>query len=280
MTGPVDPRLDRRVLATGLDHAEGLCWDPVRGCLWAVGEAGQVYRVELTGEVAIVTSIPGAQGLGVALDAAGVLYVCDPARHQVWRVDEGGEYEPFGDPIDYPNYPAFGPRGELYVSDSGSFDRATGRLVVIEPDGTTRDISPRPFAFANGLALNGTTLWIVESATPGVSAFDLETGTLERVIELERCVPDGLAVDGAGGLLISCYQPNQLWHWDPRGGLTLLVDDWTGEYILSPTNIAFYGPDLDRLALASLCGTTLTTIAVPFPGRLVQYPYQPTEVTT
>ncbi len=276
MTSPVDPHLDHRVLATGIDHAEGVCWDPVRGCLWAVGEAGQVYRVELSGESTITTTIPGAQGLGVALDAVGLLYVCDPANHRVWRVDEDGRYETFGDPIDYPNYPAFGPRGELYVSDSGSFDSATGRLVVIEPDGATRDISPRPFAFANGLALDGSTLWIVESSTPGVSALDLDSGALELVIELERCVPDGLAVDGTGALLISCYQPNQLWRWDPQAGLTLLVDDWTGEYILSPTNVAFYGPELDRLALASLCGTTLTTVATPFPGRLVQYPYIPT----
>ncbi len=280
MISPVDPRLDHRVLATGLDHAEGVCWDPVRACLWAVGEAGQVYRIDVSGAVTIVATIPGAQGLGVALDALGRLYVCDPAGHRVWRVDEDGTYEPFGDPIDYPNYPAFGPYGELYVSDSGSFDIATGRLMVIEPDGTTRDISPRPFEFTNGLAISGSTLWIVESATPGVSALDLDSGGLERVIELERCVPDGLAVDGSGGLLISCYQPNQLWHWDSREGLTLIVDDWTGEYILSPTNVAFYGPELDRIVLASLCGTTMTTVLSPYPGQLVQHPYKIREVIT
>jgi len=38
----------------------------------------------------------------------------------------------------------------------------------------------------------------------------LDDTELVRVIELERCVPDGLALDAAGGLLISCYQPNQL----------------------------------------------------------------------
>jgi sugar lactone lactonase YvrE len=32
-------------LVDGLDHPEGVCWDPRAEVLWAGGEAGQVYRV-------------------------------------------------------------------------------------------------------------------------------------------------------------------------------------------------------------------------------------------
>jgi len=262
-------KLDRQVLATGLDHVEGVCWDARRQCLWAGGEAGQVYRIELDGTVEVVTEIAGGALLGLALDRAGSLYICDPGNHQVWRMTADYEVSAYGDPIDYPNYPAFGPDGRLFVSDSGSFVEPTGRLVAIDPDGTTTDLSPRPLAFANGIAIDASTLWIVESSAPGVSSMPLSGGELTLVVEMERCVPDGLALDDSGGLLISCYQPNQLWRFSPDRGLELIFDDWTGEFVLSPTNVAFYGARLDRLALASLCGHDIVTIRPPFPGQRV-----------
>ena len=269
--GSLNNALDYRVLASGLDHAEGVCWDPVRACIWAGGEAGQVYRVELDGSTSIVAVIEGGALLGLALDATGALFVCDPGNHRVWKIDDAFAITPFGDVIDYPNYPAFAADGRLYVSDSGSFLRPSGRIVAIDPDGTTTEVPTRPLAFANGIAIDETTLWIVESAAPGVSAMPLAGGPLELVIEMERCVPDGLAFDAAGGLLISCYQPNQLWRWDGYD-LELLFDEWSGELILSPTNVAFYGEHLERLALASLCGHDIVTVAAPHHGAPVRRP--------
>lgn len=272
MTKTLPEALDYQVLASGFDHVEGICWDQARQCLWAGGEAGQVYRIELDGMVSIVTTIDGGELLGLALDADGSLYICDPGNHQVWRMDSAWEVSAFGDSIDYPNYPAFAPDGRLFISDSGDFTEATGSIVGIDADGTTTRAATRPLAFANGIAIDDTTLWIIESATPAVSAMDLENGTLERVIEMERCVPDGLAFDASGGLLISCYQPNQLWRWTATTGLELIIDEWTGELILSPTNVAFYGDDLDRLALASLCGHNVVTIALEHAGAPLRLP--------
>ena len=34
-----------RVLVDGLDHPEGVAYDPAAGVIWAGGEAGQLYRV-------------------------------------------------------------------------------------------------------------------------------------------------------------------------------------------------------------------------------------------
>ncbi|MHB1209416.1 MAG: SMP-30/gluconolactonase/LRE family protein [Acidimicrobiales bacterium] len=262
--------LEREVLVSGLDHVEGVCWDRPRQCLWAGGEAGQVYRVELSGTSEIVTVIPGGTLLGLALDRRGDLYICDPGNHQVWKMSEDYSVTAFGEPIDYPNYAAFGADGRLYVSDSGSFVEPSGRVVAIDARGITTDVSPRPLAFANGIAIDGTTLWVVESSTPGVSSMSTEGGPLTMTIPMERCVPDGLAFDAAGGLLISCYQPNQLWRWTVENGLQLVFDDWSGEFILSPTNVAFYGDDLSRLALASLCGHDIVTIKAPVAGRPIQ----------
>jgi len=272
VTNTLADSLDYRVLATGFDHVEGICWDPVRSCLWAGGEAGQVYRVELDGSVRIVATIGGGALLGLALDASGTLYICDPGNHQVWTMDESLMIRAFGGAIDYPNYPAFAPDGRLFVSDSGKFAQTNGAIVVIDTDGTTTRLDTRPLAFANGVAIDETTLWIIESAAPAVSAMDLDSTELVRVIELERCVPDGLAFDVDGGLLISCYQPNQLWRWTKDGGLEMIFDEWTGELILSPTNVAYYGEHLDRLALASLCGHDIVTIAPAHAGAPIRRP--------
>lgn len=35
------------ILVDGLDHPEGVCWDPGAAVVWAGGEAGQAYRIEL-----------------------------------------------------------------------------------------------------------------------------------------------------------------------------------------------------------------------------------------
>jgi sugar lactone lactonase YvrE len=272
MTNTLPDALDFRILATDLDHVEGICWDPSRECLWAGGEAGQVYRVELDGTVSVVTTIDGGALLGMALDANGSLYICDPGNHQVWKMDASFDVVAYGAAIDYPNYPAFAPDGRLFVSDSGEFAHGNGGLVVIDGDGTTTRVGDRPLAFANGIAIDGTTLWIIESAAPAVSVMSLDGNEFVRVIELERCVPDGLAFDAAGGLLISCYQPNQLWRWTNDGGLELIFDEWTGELVLSPTNVAYYGERLERLALASLCGHNIVTIAPAHAGAPIRLP--------
>lgn len=272
MAGPIREDLALRVLADGLDHVEGVCWDPERGCIWAGGEAGQVYRVELDGTRQIVATITGGALLGVALDGRGRLYICDPGHHQVWRIFVDGTYEPFGDPIDFPNYASFAADGRLYVSDSGSFDEATGGLFVIDADGTTTKLDTRPLSYANGLCIDEDRLFVVESSVPGVAAMRLDGGPIELVVEMTRCNPDGLALDAEGGLLISCYQPNQLWRWTAETGCELLLDDWTGEYVLSPTNVAFYGEGLDQLALASLCGTRINSIEPPHRGAALYYP--------
>jgi sugar lactone lactonase YvrE len=123
----------------------------------------------LTGETNIVATIAGGPLLGVALDEAGRLYVCDPGNHQVWRVVLDGHYEPSGDHIDFPHYVAFGADGTLHVSDCGSFDEANGSLFAIEASGATSGSRPRLIAYANGLCLDGETLFVVESSVPAAS---------------------------------------------------------------------------------------------------------------
>jgi phosphoserine phosphatase len=63
-----------------------------------------------------------------------------------------------------------------------------------------------------------------------------------------------------------------MWRWTKEDGLELIFDEWTGELILSPTNVAYYGDGLDRLALASLCGHNIVTIAPEHRGAPIRLP--------
>ena len=41
---------------------------------------------------------------------------------------------------------------------------------------------------------------------------------------------------------------------------------------MTPTNVAFFGPDRSSLAIASLCGWTLSAIDTPWRGQPLFYP--------
>jgi sugar lactone lactonase YvrE len=264
------PRL--RAVVRGLDHPEGVAWDPDARVLLAGGEAGQVYRATLDGTLETLATVAGGLMLGIALDAAGCAHVCDAANGRVQRVAPDGHVEPYGPPIGFPNFPAFAPDGRLFVSDSGGWDGFDGAVVRIDPDGAAERLELPPLAFSNGLAIRDEHLYVVESQRPGVVRVPLAGGPPEPVVALDRCVPDGLAFDREGGLLISCWQPNRLYRLAPDGALAVLIDDWTGEYVLTPTNTAFAGDGLATLVLASLAGWQLSAIDPDVPGAPLHRP--------
>jgi gluconolactonase len=93
----------------GLDHPEGVAWG-LDGKVYASGEAGQIYRVSLEGEVEQVASTGGFT-LGLALDADNNVYACDMNRKQVVRVTSSGEVSAYSDgapdeKMRVPNYPS------------------------------------------------------------------------------------------------------------------------------------------------------------------------------
>lgn len=271
-----------RVLASGLDHPEGLAWDP-SGSIIAGGEAGQLYRVNpASGEVTEI-SRTGGYVLGVAIDGSGRVYWCDMADHAVKRFDPATERTIVWSqgapavPFRVPNSLVFDAVGRLYVSESGAWADHDGAMFVIDPDGTTRVASTECRDFANGVAIDptGTFLYVVETSGPALARFpiisDGELGPRELVTTLGRTVPDGLAFAVDGRLLISCYRPDAILAWDGVA-VSTLIDDWTGLTLSAPTNLAFFGPDLDRLATANLASQHLTEVVGGMRGAPMWHP--------
>jgi gluconolactonase len=261
------------VLVDGLDHPEGVCWDPAAGVLWAGGEAGQLYRVDLEARRAEeVARAPGFV-LGLAVDGRGrVVFCCSDGG--LVGVLENGAVRTVVNGFRFPNFPAFGPDGTLYVSDSGSWGRANGRVFRLAADGGLDVFSEQLTDFPNGCAVtaDGRYLWIVESHSPTVNRFDLATGELERVTRLDGTVPDGVAITADGGVVVSCYRPDRIVHVDAAGAVEVVAEDPQGTLLAAPTNVAFAGPQLDLLVSANLGRWHLSLVDSGLRGAPLHYP--------
>jgi gluconolactonase len=261
------------VLVDGLDHPEGVCWDPRAGVLWAGGEAGQVYRVRLderrAGEAA---RAPGFV-LGLAVDGRGRVVLCCSDLGLVCLLEDGA-VRTIENGFRFPNFPAFAPDGTLYLSDSGSWGADEGRVFRLSPDGELEVFSTALTDFPNGCAVtaDGRYLWIVESHSPTVNRFDLRSGELERVARLDGTVPDGIAFTDGGGVVVSCYRPDRIVHIDSAGAVETVAEDPQGTLLAGPTNVAFAGPQLDRLVCANLGRWHLALVQSGLRGAPLHYP--------
>lgn len=269
------------VLAPGLDHPEGVAWGP-DGKVYAGGEAGQVYRVNLDDGVFEAFANTGGFVLGMAHDSVGNIYACDQNLQQVVKVTPGGDVSKYSagtteQPMRVPNYPVFDAAGNLYVSDSGEWDKRNGFIWRVKAGGEAEIWNTSANGFTNGMCLgtDGRSLYVVESCPPLISRIpinaDGSAGTREVVVELPRTVPDGLAFDVENNLYISLYNPNIIYQFK-GGNLVILYDDWEQLILVAPTNIAFGGADMKTLLIANLCGWSLATAPMDVAGIKVQYP--------
>jgi len=181
-----------------------------------------------------------------------------------------------GQELVQPNFSAFAPDGTLYVSDSGTWGAADGRLLELTPDGESRVFSSEPQHFPNGLAVSpdGRHLWCVESYDPVLTVFDLTDGSphAERIHRFEGCVLDGLAPTADGGLLISCYRPDRIYHRAADGSIAVVAEDPQGTLLGAPTNVAFAGEMLDVVVTANLGRWHLTLLDLGLRGAPLHRP--------
>jgi gluconolactonase len=270
-----------RLLAS-IPRCEAVALAP-EGQLFAANEAGELFRIESHDGSFEVAANLGGWGVGLCVDGDGLVYVCVIDKHKIVRANPAtGEVVDYctsveGGPLPSPNYCAFGEDGTLYVTDSrgqGKEERE-GRVVAIPPGGGDASVVPgEKLYYANGMAVrNDGTLFVVDTfVQPRIVT--IADGKVETYVELPGTVPDGLAFDEDGGLMISCFQPNRLLRVEPGGGdARIVIDDWTGQLLLSPTNITFFGPDRKSIAFASLLGWWLSAIDTPWTGQPLFYPH-------
>jgi len=143
------------------------------------------------------------------------------------------------------------------------------------PEGQVNVLSEALNRFPNGCAVtpDGRWLWVAESLGPTVSRIDLcEGGPAEIIVRLHGHVPDGLAFTADGGVLISCYRPDRIYHLDASGSLRVVAQDPHGTLLAAPTNVCFAGADLEHVLSANLGRWHLTILDLGLRGEPLHRP--------
>jgi gluconolactonase len=161
--------------------------------------------------------------------------------------------------------------GNLYVTNStdhplsGMEDVAAeirnpvpnGALVRLRPDGRG-DVAATSLYFANGAAIDPREeyVYVLQSTRNNCVRIaihkDGSHGRPEQYGENLGGLPDGMAFDAEGYLIVTLPMNNRMIVLDPAGRLATLLDDGEGKTLLAPTNCAFGGLNFDDLFIAHL----------------------------
>lgn len=267
-------------IVDGLDHPEGVTAGP-DGTVYAGGEGGQIYRID--GGVATELASTGGFLYGVTLDADGDVYGCDFGRAEVVRVRPDGDVTSHSTgtedrPMRVPNFAAFDDRGALYVTDSGNWRGDDGLVFRVSRDGRTEVWTEEPAGYPNGCCLtaDGDALLVVETTRSRVVRIpirdDGSAGAMAVVVDLAGSLPDGVALASDGTMFVGCWRPDRVWRVPSDGLAEVLAEDPDGVTFNQPANVAFVGPDLDRLAVSSLGGWAIVAGDVGATGLRLRYP--------
>jgi gluconolactonase len=130
--------------------------------------------------------------------------------------------------------------GNYWVTDSGQWMKQNGFLLRFTPDGRGQVIAG-PFGYANGLAMSSdeTALFMVESNTNRVFLVNTLTGDQKVFAEDVGRMPDGLALDAASSLYVTCYASDEIHRITPAGEKQLFAHDPWAILLSRPTNLVF-----------------------------------------
>jgi len=272
------------VLAAGLNHPEGVAWNPFDDRVYAGGEGGEIYRISLDGEVELLASSGGSM-LGVAIDGRGLIYACDCEHGQIARLDpRTGAMSVYargagGGDLDTPNVIAFGPDGVAYVTCSGEEGRP--EIVRIAPGGRTEHWTRAVPRYPNGCLVtpDGAALIVVEGDAQRLVrvpiAADGSAGEPQTVAELPDTDADGVALAADGSYWVTLYRPDGLVSVTPQGTVQTVVDDHLASCLDAPSDLAWVGASLDRVVVANVGDRFLSIADLGVAGAPPHYPVLP-----
>ncbi len=252
-----------------LSHPEGVAVGPDEW-IWAGTQDGQIVRISPDGSEMEPVATTGGFALGLAFHGDTALFVCDLKHAAVFRLDLAARaLARFTAPgIRIPNFPLIdASRGRLLVSDShASGTPGPGIWAYDLKSGVGGLWYSGALNFANGLAMRAgeDAVYVCETFAPSITRIEIRTdgsaGGRSTFADGLPGLPDGIAFDQAGNLIVGCYEPSRLLRISPDGTRTeVLIEDPTAHVFCHPTNIAFSG---DQLFTANLGRWHITRVAM------------------
>jgi sugar lactone lactonase YvrE len=215
--------------------SEGPRWDDARSeLIWVDVLAGRLYRARLyaDGQLRVLQTVHVDGHLGAAAPAAGGGYVLAAGPGFLYVDSRGAVHElaqPEAGRTDVRmNDGACDPQGRFWAGTM-AYDEApgSGRLYRLELDGScTQVLTGLTISNGIGWSPDGTVLYLADSGTGDVDAFDFDgaTGDLGRRrtvvhISTPNAVPDGLTVDHQGNIWVALWNGGALARYHADGSL-------------------------------------------------------------
>jgi gluconolactonase len=230
----------------------------------------------------------------IANFALGVLQRLDPASGTIDVVLD----EIDGQPLGAVNYPVADRDGAIWVSSSTRSDPVAtiasgeedGFVFRVDPDGTATVVA-EAVAWPNCMTFDDDErfLYACRSSRCDVVRFEvIGTGRDRTLGPASRYGPqvaafgrpdvlarwgltDGCAFDAEGNLWVTLLSANRIVAITPELDVVTVIDDPDGQRVVSPTSVAFGGPDGRHLYIGSLAADHVVTGPSPVPGRRGRY---------
>jgi gluconolactonase len=294
-----------RMLTDKLQFPEGPVVMPDGSVLAVEVRGGTLARVSLDGEVTRVADCGGGPN-GAATGPDGSVYVCNNGGFQ-WS-ENGGLVFPGEQPEGYtggsiqrvdltagevttlythcgdiqlrgPNDIVFDTSGGFYFTDLGKSrprELDKGAVFYATTDGSTIREVAFPMDHPNGIGLSpdGRTLYVAESTTGRVWAWDIEgEGDLANK-RLVTSLPglqylDSLAIEASGNVCLATLLTGAITVVSPEGDIVEVVK--IPEHDPMVTNICFGGPDLTTAYITSSGRGRLYETTWARPGLKLNY---------
>jgi gluconolactonase len=217
--GPEEHKIER--VASKLAYADSPLWSHESFLLYTDPPNNKIYKL-VHGAAPVIFREDSNGATGMTLDALGRLYVCETRGRRVTRLDKKGKVDVVaeawqGKKLNAPNDIVVRKDGHVYFTDPAFGNQLDSReldfygVYHINPKGEL-SLAAKWTTRPNGIVLspNGHTLYVTDSDTRTVRAYDIEKDGVPAnehvLISGIEGIPNGIRVDEKGNLYVAAKE--------------------------------------------------------------------------